>query len=522
MNELLRSLADGLKNSSLASKLTAGLVALALLLIVGFSALITGRPHFSVLLSQLDDNEAATAMKALAEAGIPFEASQPPGPFVVYVDEDDRKAALAAIYQAGAMIPLQRGIPADEGGMASVFMSSGERQQISQKRLWGEMEGILESLDFVAQARVQTSTSTASPFSLAPVERTAAVQLQLKSAAALTSAQAQTVVMLVSSGLEVPPESIVLSDQTGRLLNGAETADEEDQPREDWIEHKERYDANLAAKANGALGDILGPLKARVEVDSQWSFEQSTTSSETVSKGTVVSETKNSSETPLELPATSAEPAQVDVGTATEAAASADKTAAVAVPAVSTTSEQRMEYDPSRSRKETVNNAPTLQRLSVALFLDESIPTESVRDLEDAVKAAVGFDGEQRTDTIKTVRLAFARPPEPAEGEASADGAEAAPEEVAEEPSPMVRMLMRRGVEVLTAVVFIALLLSSLRSAKKGAVVQAAAASGEDDELDPELLAQTQVKELLTSDPKRVSEILTQWAREAEKAEATR
>ena len=34
-------------------------------------------------------------------------------------------------------------------------------------------------------------------------------------------------------------------------------------------------------------------------------------------------------------------------------------------------------------------------------------------------------------------------------------------------------------------------------------------------EVDPELLAQAQVQELLTSDPKRVGEILSQWARDA-------
>src|SRR5688572_16119558 len=129
MNELLRSLSDGLQRSSLASKATAGLVALAIVLAVGISAFVSNRPHYGVLLSNLDDNQSAAAMRALAEAGIGFEASQPPGPFVVYVDEEEREAALAAIYQADAMVPLKKGIPAD--GAVNPFMSSGERQQMS-------------------------------------------------------------------------------------------------------------------------------------------------------------------------------------------------------------------------------------------------------------------------------------------------------------------------------------------------------------------------------------------------------
>lgn len=531
MNDLLRSLLDGLKSSSVASKLTAGLVALAIVLAVGISAFVSNRPHYSVLLSGLDDGESAAAMKALAEAGIAFEASQPPGPFVVYVDEDDRQVALGAIYQAGAMIPLQKGIPSGESGMSSVFMSSGERLQMSQKRLWGEMEGILEQLDFVAHAKVQTSTSVPSPFARAPARRTAAVQLQVKNLAPLTDEQAQAVVMLVSSGLEVLPADIVLSDQTGRLLNGAPEKDSPLEGVDDWLEYKERYDANLAAKANRVLSDILGPARARVEIDSLWSFEQSTTESDTVSKGAVLAETKSSSETPIgAAPSTIAgSSSNVDFGVAN--AAVTDKTAASAdgkepvepvLPPVSTTSEQRTEYNPSRSRTETVNNAPVLKRLSVALFLDDSVEEGAVSDLEGAVKAAVGYDADVRTDNIKTVRLPFAEEAPAAEGaEPGATPEEPAAEPAADEPSPLMRILMRRGVEVLTALIFIVLLLKSLRSARKeesrtkvGAPADGAPA------LDPELLAQAQVEELLTSDPKRVGEILTQWARETEKAGA--
>jgi len=474
-------------------------------------------------------------MRALAEADIDFETSQPPGPFVVYVDEDQRQAALAAIYQAGAMVPLQKGIPSGEGGMSSVFMSSGERQQMSQKRLWGEMEGILEALDFVAQAKVQTSTSQPSPFSTHPARRTAAVQIQVKNLAPITEEQAQTVVMLVSRGLELLPEDIALSDQTGRLLAGGPKEEADSPEVDDWLEYKERYDGNLAAKANRVLSDILGPARARVEVDSLWSFELSTTESDTVTKGAIVAETKNATETPLgSVGGIAGTSSNVDFGVENAAVADASSTGEEPVapaPAVSTSSEEKTEYNPSRSRKETVNHAPVLKRLSVALFLDDSIAPEAVQDLEDAVKAAVGYDAELRTDNMKTVRLPFAEEPpaEAVEPGAAGDPSAATPaepaaaEEGSDEPSAMTRMLLRRGVEVLTALAFIVLLLSSLRSARKGeAAAKAAAKAAEKQEVDPELLAQAQVQELLSSDPKRVGEILTQWAREADAAGSPR
>ena len=538
MNELFASLIESFRASSLASKLTAGLVALGVVLAVGVSAVVSNRPHYSMLLSGLSDNESAAAMKALAEASIPFEVSQPPGPFVVYVDESDRATALAAIYQSSAMVPLEKGIPSDRGGMSSVFMSSGERSQISQKRLWGEMEGILEALDFVTKARVQTSTAEASPFSgSADVRRTCATQLQVAGGLPITADQAQTVVLLISRGLEIEPDNIVLSDQSGRLLHGAGEEQSEDDLAGDWLEYKQRYDAALAGKANAVLNEILGPHKARVEVDSLWNFEQSTTSSETVSKGTVVSETKNATATPISNGSNSASGTTANVDFGVGNAAVPDQTGGDSgggeAPLLSTSDEEKREYDPSRVRTETVRVAPTLQRLSIALFLDDSIGAEQVAALESAVQAAVGYDQAKRSDVFQTVTLPFALSvdAQPAEGDDPESGGsessgpetaqEGAPGEAQEsaEPSAMTELLLRRGVEIAVALAFIGLLLSSLRSPKKAAGEQAEAAEAEkaEEQLDPELLAQAQVQELLTGNPEKVGEILSQWARDETK-----
>jgi flagellar M-ring protein FliF len=524
MNDLFRTIADGLKRSSLASKLTAGLVAMAVVLAVGVSAFVANRPHYSMLLSGLSGSESASAMRALAEAGIAFEASQPPGPFVIYVDDDDRGAALGAIYQSGAMIPIQKGIPADESGMASVFMSNGERMQQMKKHEWGETEKLLESLDFVANANVMTSTSAGSPFSATPPRRTATVQLTVRNVQALTVERALGAVMMVSHALEIAPDDIVLTDQTGKLWNGAPKRDKSEETVESWLEHKQGYDERLSIKANAALADILGPNRARVEIDSLWNFDKSTTSEQLSVDGALRSKTKNLSETPIDSGSPSATGAgsNLDVGSTTSDSSAAAVSAAP--PARATTSEEKFEYDPSVTRKETVRTSPTLERLSVALFLDSSIAAADRTAIESAVKAAVGYDLE-RKDTFSTVSLGFAvddaaGPGETAEtGEVAAAGG--APEEA--EPSAMTRMIIRRGVEIVVAVAFIGLLLSSLRSSKKAELARGTggAAVDGDGDVDPELLAQAQVQDLLTSDPKRVGEILSEWARDA-KAGAAR
>jgi flagellar M-ring protein FliF len=386
-----------------------------------------------------------------------------------------------------------------------------------QKHLWGETEKLLESLDFVAAATVLTSTSGGSPFSPTPPKRTASVQLTVRNVRTLTEDRALGAVMMVSHALEIAPDDIVLTDQTGKLWNGAPKRDEDEESVDDWLEYKERYEIRLSEKANRALADILGPNRARVEIDSQWNFDRSTTSEQLVTDGTLVSRTKNESETPIGQNPSSAVGASSNIDFGVEDMPVADASGpAPTAPSKATTIEEKTQYDPSVTRRETVRVAPALERLSVALFLDDSLTPADQEKLANAVKAAVGYDDVLRQDNFQTVAIQFNLPEpaaEPAEGTDAVAGVAVVDQTEEAEPSAMTRMIVRRGVEIAVAVVFILLLLSSLRSSRKAAT---AAAAGEDEpELDPELLAQAQVQALLTSNPERVGEILSQWARDA-------
>ena len=95
MNDLLQKLRAGLAGTSVGTRLVAGLCALVLVALAGLAGVVSSRPHSELAFSGLTDHELALVCKALSEAGIPFEQSQPPGPFVVYVDEAERSASSA-------------------------------------------------------------------------------------------------------------------------------------------------------------------------------------------------------------------------------------------------------------------------------------------------------------------------------------------------------------------------------------------------------------------------------------------
>lgn len=175
-----------------------------------------------------------------------------------------------------------------------------------------------------------------------------------------------------------------------------------------------------------------------------------------------------------------------------------------------------------------------LQRLSIGLSLDNSL-AEQRAELENLVKATVGFD-QRRSDQLVSAVVTMRRPVDAVDGEGAVAGEPAADSgvkgalvEEVEEPglSPMMELLITRGVEIASALAFIVLLALSLRGMRAPKAGAAAGSAGdptldaEGNAIDPEVLALAQVQELLRNDPDRVISILSNWAREEHSAART-
>ena len=361
---------------------------------------------------------------------------------------------------------------------------------------------MLEELDFGRRACAPSVVSSSPLTSGHEPKPTASVTLRVAGAAELTHEQAATVATLVSRGLGIAKDDLVISDQAGRSLYDGHEVSGEDHEVADLLAHQGEHDRRLALEANTVLEQILGPNKARVQVTSEWDYTRSTLHEETPGKSLVVMESKKNSEKPAGSSSVAA--AGVSANTLDPDAPSAAPagTTATAAPQLEKTSEEKKEYSPSLSREERVSFVPKLARLSVALFLDQSVG-QSPEKLEETIKASVGFD-EERGDEFRSVVLPFVTPEQAPAGEVVAAPAKT---------NPLVDTLLRRGVEIASAVVFLVLLWRTLRSAKKPRPAAAQASAG-GEQIDAELLARARVDELLKSDPAKVGEILSRWARE--------
>jgi flagellar M-ring protein FliF len=519
MGNFFTSLRTQFVAASAGAKLALFLGVAALVAVFALAGSWASKPSFKLLYSGLDAPHAAAVQSALAGASVRYEVSQPPAPFFIHVDEAQYYAAQNAVAVSGALVSAPEGIQTNGSGASQVFLSASERAQNVQKRDWQELEKQLEELDFVQRAHVSTSVSETSALRKSP-PMTVAVTLTLKGGTELSKAQSTTVAKLVRYRFNVPQENVMIADQSGRsLFDGASSSDI---TSSELLDNARRHDEDLAIRTNQLLDRVFGVGMAYVAVNSEWSYAQTESVKETVDpKKVVLSETTNKSSTPVD----NGSDAGGIAGTGSNLAAEFGSSNA-AVPAVksagssdamATSNESQKSYAVGRETRLDRNNAPKLSRMSVSLFLDES-RKDRLKDLESSVKASIGFD-DKRGDTFSSMVTAFASLKRDERGQPVPP---AAPPEVAA-PNRMTEMLIQRGIEIAAAVAFLFLLFKTLKGASKAAAETAAKAA--EAKLDPQamqLLAKTEIEELVKTDPALVSSILSRWAADEEPVGAGR
>lgn len=519
MKDNLQGLFEQLKGMGGATK---AVLALSFLLVAGVIGLVTysaNSPHFRLLYSGLDARQVAAVQSALAGGGIRYEVSQPPGPFVVQVEDAQYYQAQNLVAIAGAMDVSPEGIQANQSGAADVFLSAGERKQNSLKREWQELEKQLQELSFVQRARVSTSVPEVSALRRsAPM--TVAVTLQLRNSTDLTRAQSSTVAKLVRYRFNVPAENVIISDQDGRSLYDGTLESELGAAANELFDHKSRYDTELARRTNEVLARVFGNGLAQIVVNSEWSHSKKESIKEIVdpSNKAVVSKTETKSSTPSGSTSPGGVPGAAGFGV--DNAATGETSTAAAGPA--TTSEVRQSTIVGKETSLTSEDTPELKRLTVSLFLDASIEPKRA-ELEQVVKTSVGFV-EQR-DALSSLATPFATLKRDEQGKL-VPPAEPLP---VEGPSRMTELLVERSVEIVAALVFLFVLLKALkRKPDVGMQLSGAGSGGGGDDLssieeieDPrirEMMARRQIDELVRNDPERVSLILSRWVAEDLKA----
>lgn len=428
------------------------LAGLALAITAGVTAAFYVRePTYTMLFSNVSEQEAGEIMDALNSTEIPHKVDPKTGAILVAADN---------VHEARLKLASQ-GLPRGAGFGLEVMQDSGTfgtSQFMETARynhaLETELARTISTLRPVQSARVHLAVPESSVFLRKRKEPSASVLVNLYPGRDLEKTQIASIVHLVASSIPgMEANRVTVVDQQGRLLNAPGDASALGLSTQQF-EYAERIEQSYSERIVNLLAPMLGPDRVRATVTAEVDFtereetredydpDNTAVRSEQVAEdrhgdsagtGGIPGALSNTPPPPLVAtnaanpsPPPQAPAATVQAGAAPNAAESTTTSSAPLNESLRRTRNFEVDRTLSRTRQPT----GTIRKLSVAVLVDnkhvtgedgkvtaQPLAQPEIDDITRLVKEAVGFD-EKRGDSVSVSNISFYERP-----------AEAAPEE---------------------------------------------------------------------------------------------
>ncbi len=386
------------------------------LTLIGFFAFIilrASRPDMGVLFADLSMQDSAAVIRDLDAKGIRYETKGDAGQTILAPRADLPRLRMDL---AGKGLPVQAGVGYEIFDKGDAFSSTNFVQNVNHLRaLEGELARSIRAIGRVQAARVHLVLPERRLFERDREQPSAAIVLKL--VGELDAGQVRAIRHLAASAVEgLRPDRVSIVDERGRLLaDGARGADQEGaaamEDRQLGLERR------LRAQVEDVVAGIVGPGRARVQVNAELDLNRIESRSETFDPESRV---VRSSQTRTESSLSGGEGGPATVGNELPGAGG-DK--AAAQKDASNKNEETTNYEISRVTKTEVAEGGRIKRLSVAVVVDgvyatgpDGKPAYSPRQpaeierITALVRSAVGFD-KNRGDQIEVVNLRLAEGP---------------------------------------------------------------------------------------------------------------
>jgi flagellar M-ring protein FliF len=357
---------------------------------------LASKPSYTVVASGLTATEGGDVANSLETAGISYQLRD--GGSTVAVQSSEVTKARVQLAQDNLPNGGHQGFELFDS--KSLGSTDFEQKVKYQRALEGEIARTIESVDGVRSAQVQLVLPKQSLFLDDGTKASAAVLLQ--SGGMLDGAAIAGIARLVSSSVEgLKSDDVTITDETGSLLwptgtSGAGTSTSR-------LQAEQQYSNAVSAQIDSMLVSTLGPNKAFARVHADLDLDQQTIESVTYGKqGTKLSnttdvETLDGKGGTAQTPASAGTTGNVGVAGATSAAGGTSKYS-------HKKGDTTFGVDKTVESKVIVPGA--VQRLSIALVVDKSVPAAEVASLQGSVAALAGID-KKRGDTISLSRIKF-------------------------------------------------------------------------------------------------------------------
>jgi flagellar M-ring protein FliF len=404
MREQVLLLWEGLNNGQ--RTILVGGAGVLMALVVVF-VMASGRQSNATLFSGLEQSDAAAIVSNLGEQGIAFEIAD--GGSTIRVAPDivlEQRLRLA-----------QEGIPA--GGTVGFeifdevsFTITDLTQRVNfQRALEGELVRTIASMDAVQSARVHLVLPEQSLFAEQQAVTTSAVVLSIRPGKRLSIEQVAGIRTLVSASVEnLDPAGVSIVDGSGNVLTldldagdvfGVAVGAGQ-------LEVQREFENERSREIQRFVQNVVGPNKAAVSVRAEFNFDATETFTETFTPTTAEDEgIARSQQTVNESftgPASEAPGGVPGVTTNLPGGESADAEETATGASEYERSETVTNFDISRSEQRLVSAPGTINRLSISVFIDESIDTAAVDSIRTALATQID---ETRGDSLSVEQIAF-------------------------------------------------------------------------------------------------------------------
>jgi flagellar M-ring protein FliF len=424
----LASIQQWMQQPSIKKAMPLILMGLAVLLF-GIIYIMINMPSYRPLMVNMSEAEQQTAIEALRTS----EFKPVLDPATGQITVPSNKYHEARIFLASKGIPKTGHMGMDSLKDQSAMTTSQFMEQVRYtSAMEQELARTIMQIDSIQQARVHLAMPKQSVFVRDRTPPKASVIITPHAGRSVSQNQVQALVHLVASSVPLmTPENVAVVDNQGKLITESSTAATLGLTSAQST-HKQKMEDLYRLRVTQILAPIVGDNNVRSQVNMAMDFTQTEVTTEdfdTRDKGPktrseALSEDKNSAMEAEGIPGT--------LSNTPPPAPSATTNSAASTPAGSggsvgnTTARSTRNYELDRSVRHVKNATGTVDRLSVAVLINERAPTPGVKDdkgvagpptpnpyteeeitrMQNLVRGAVGFD-EKRGDVVTVVQAKF-------------------------------------------------------------------------------------------------------------------
>ena len=415
MNAMVQSFKD-LNQIKLAAMIGTAVI------MIGFFAYISLRvaaPTLSPLYANIPVADGAKIVQELETQNIPYELRAGGTQILVPSDQVDRlrlKLAQAGLPSQGSVVGYEIFDKSETLGTSNFVLNLNQTRALE-----GELARTISSFDAVENARVHLVTPRRELFSRETVDPTASVALKLRGAATLTKNEIAAVRNLIATAVPgLKAQRVTIVDSHGALLaKGSDEANDPNVMNENAQDFSREYERQTREGVERLVEQSVGLGKVKAEVHADIDFNRTVKNTEKYDPdGQVVRSLQSVNENEKSSDSSGA-PNSVSVGN-TQPSSQSGSPANNGSNANKNRTEETTNYEINKEVTNSIKEAGTVRRLSVAVMVDGVTSTdkdgkttytprtpEELKKIEALVKSAVGFDAA-RGDDISVVNIAFA------------------------------------------------------------------------------------------------------------------